>query len=377
MSAHVRTLAAIEAFYDAALDDSLWPMALRKLADLTGSQAASLWVLGGSNGPRLQTTFITINFDEKSIQEYLAGMADLDPTVRYLVNHPHEPIVHDGLLAREHDSDTRAYYDWHERNVETRFRMVGQTRPVPALQAGVALHRTRKAGSYELGDIERFAALQRHLAKSLAIGFKLGSLGAMQRFGTEWLDRNDSAVVLLDEHRRVIFTNRAAQALRSKQDGVRLSTAGIKLHYKPDNDKLQSLIAQALSPVASPHKSPGGAMRTPRPSGGRPYGICVVAVSGRLPALALFRPAVCVIITDPDRPTPSSAQIFRAAFGLTDAEAGLAALLAAGEDLRGAAEELKITYGTARSRLAQIFQKTSTRRQGELIRLLLTTVVAG
>ena len=377
MSAHVRTLAAIEAFYDAALDDSLWPAALRKLADLTGSQAASLWVLGGANGPRLQTTFITINFDPKSIQEYLAGMADLDPTVRYLVNHPHEPIVHDGLLTREHDSDTRAYYDWHERNVETRFRMVGQTRPVPALQAGVALHRTRKAGSYELGDIERFATLQRHLAKALAIGFKLGSLGAMRQFGTEWLDRNDSAVVLLDENRRVIFTNRAAQALRSKTDGVRLSTGGIKLRCKPDDDRLQSLIAQALSPVASPLRSPGGAMRTPRPSGRRPYGIFVAPVLGRLPALALFRPAVCVIITDPDRQTPSSTQIFQTAFGLTEAEARLAALLAAGGDLRGAAEELKITYGTARARLAQIFQKTATRRQGELIRLLLATVVAG
>jgi DNA-binding CsgD family transcriptional regulator len=377
MSAHMRTLAAIEAFYDAALDDALWPNALRKLADVTGSQAASLWVLGGTNGPRLQTTFITINFDPKSIQEYLAGMADLDPTVRYLVNHPREPIVHDGLLTRERDSDTRAYYDWHERNVETRFRMVGQTRPAPTLQAGVALHRTRKAGRYEVEDIERFATLRRHMARSLTIGFKLGSLGAMQQFGTEWLDRNDSAVVLLDEHKRVIFTNRAAQALRSKTDGVRLSTGGIKLTFKPDDDTLQSLIAQALSPVTSPLRSPGGVMRSPRPSGKRPYGIFVAPVSGRLPALALFRPAVSVIITDPDRQTPSSAQIFRAAFGLTEAEARLAAILAAGEDLRGAAEELKITYGTARARLAQIFQKTATRRQGELIRLLLTTVLAG
>jgi hypothetical protein len=32
-----------------------------------------------------------------------------------------------------------------------------------------------------------------------------------------------------------------------------------------------------------------------------------------------------------------------------------------------------ITYGTARARLAEIFQKTETRRQGQLITLLLTT----
>jgi DNA-binding CsgD family transcriptional regulator len=65
----------------------------------------------------------------------------------------------------------------------------------------------------------------------------------------------------------------------------------------------------------------------------------------------------------------------RAAFGFTEAEARLAALMAAGEDLRSAAEALEITYGTARMRLAQIFDKTETRRQGELIKLLLTTML--
>lgn len=41
--------------------------------------------------------------------------------------------------------------------------------------------------------------------------------------------------------------------------------------------------------------------------------------------------------------------------------------------LRSAATKLGITYGTARARLAEIFQKTETRRQAELVRLLLST----
>jgi DNA-binding CsgD family transcriptional regulator len=48
--------------------------------------------------------------------------------------------------------------------------------------------------------------------------------------------------------------------------------------------------------------------------------------------------------------------------------------LAAGDDLRTAAANLGITYGTARVRLANVFNKTDTRRQGELIGLLLTAV---
>jgi DNA-binding CsgD family transcriptional regulator len=34
--------------------------------------------------------------------------------------------------------------------------------------------------------------------------------------------------------------------------------------------------------------------------------------------------------------------------------------------------KLRITYGTARTRLADIFQKTNTHRQAELVTLLLT-----
>jgi DNA-binding CsgD family transcriptional regulator len=115
-------------------------------------------------------------------------------------------------------------------------------------------------------------------------------------------------------------------------------------------------------------------MRAPRPSGKRPYVIPVGPVSRQYPALSAFRPALCVVITDPDCQTLLPAHQLRASFGLTGAEAHLAARLAIGEDLRSAADKLKITYGTARSRLAEIFRKTDTRRQGELIRLLLTTL---
>jgi len=372
MSTHERTLAMIEAFYDAALDETLWPAVLENLAKVTRSQAATFWVLGPSGQAR-HPTFIYINFDSNSVREYLNGMVQLDPTVRYLFANPQQSIVHDGLLKDGRDKDTRDYYDWHRRNVETRFRMVGQAHLAPTVQAGVALHRTQKTGPYEPQDIERFGMLHRHLRRALSIGFRLGSLGAMQQFSSEWLDGNSAAVVLVDEHMRIVFTNRRAQALQSSGDGVRFSTNGIELGHRQDNEKLQVLLHQALSAGASP----GGIMRGTRPSGKRPYGIFVTRVSGRLSALSLFRPAVCVVITDPDRQDPLPAQRLEAAFGLTQAEARLATLLAAGEDLRGAAEKLKITYGTARTRLVQIFQKTGTRRQGELIRLLLTTVVTG
>ena len=375
MSIHERTLEVIKGFYDAAMDESLWPATLKALTDVSDSQAASFWVLDGSGKPRLPT-FICINFDPESIAEYLEQTAAIDPTNQYLIAHPRQAIVHDDLVISEREKGHHPYYDWHHRRIETRFRMVGQARVTANIQAGVALHRTRKAGRYEPRDIERFALLHGHLERALAIAFRLSSLGAMQKVTTEWLNRNPTAVFFLDEHRRIVFSNTAAEALQSAGDGIRLCADGITLLHKQDDITFQELIAQVLSPITAPGGSSGGAMRAQRPSGKRPYGIFVGPVSRQFSALSAFRPAVCVIITDIDRQEAVPVQMLQAAFGLTEAEARLAALLANGEDLRTAAGKLEITYGTARSRLAEIFQKTDTRRQGELIRILLKTLAA-
>jgi len=367
MAVDERTLAAIQAFYDASMDETLWPAALQVLTDLTGSQAATFWVLDSSPEPRLPTLTI-LNFDHRFMEEYLDGMVPLDPTVRYLVAHPDEPIVHDGLVISEQEKDRHAYYDWHGRWSDTRYRMVGQASTARSVQAGVALHRTRKAGRFEPSDIERFRFVHRHLEQALGIGVRLGTLGAMQQSTAEVLDRNPAAILLLDEQRKIVFANRAAQALQANGDGILFSAAGVRMLLQRDDGRLQGLIARALVRDPGPE---AGAMRAIRPSGKRPYGILVGPISRDVFLLSDMRPAVCIVITDPDRGTPALMHRLHTSFGLTEAEARLTALLVEGEDLRRAAGKLRITYGTCRTRLGAIFEKTDTRSQSELVALLL------
>ena len=61
-------------------------------------------------------------------------------------------------------------------------------------------------------------------------------------------------------------------------------------------------------------------------------------------------------------------------FGLTPAEARLALHLVAGETLRSAEVKLSITYETARTHLKNIFNKTGTCRQAELLVVILTAL---
>jgi DNA-binding CsgD family transcriptional regulator len=137
---------------------------------------------------------------------------------------------------------------------------------------------------------------------------------------------------------------------------------------------LQELITALLPGGGSAATGKARALRASRPSGKRPYGILVTALAAQYSALSLVRPALCLVVSDPDAEGLLPSECLQTVFGLTRAEALLAARLAGGEDLKAAADHLGITYGTARTRLAEIFQKTETRRQGELIRLLLTTL---
>ena len=85
----------------------------------------------------------------------------------------------------------------------------------------------------------------------------------------------------------------------------------------------------------------------------------------------LFQRAKAILmVVDPDAQRAPAEPILRQAFGLTPAEARLAAGLARGCDLGQVAAAHRIRAGTARAQLKSIFAKTSTRRQAELVALI-------
>jgi len=70
--------------------------------------------------------------------------------------------------------------------------------------------------------------------------------------------------------------------------------------------------------------------------------VLVVSVSQKYAGLSDLRPAVCIIIADPDRAAPFLKLRLKDVYGLTEAEAQLAELLANGEKLRAARNHLKL-----------------------------------
>lgn len=84
-----------------------------------------------------------------------------------------------------------------------------------------------------------------------------------------------------------------------------------------------------------------------------------------------LRPLVMVFFYHPESTASVDPSLISAAFGLSPAECRIAVMLADGYALKEIAKELDIQFDTVRKQLQSIYQKTSTNRQPELIRLLL------
>src|SRR5262249_13800833 len=85
-----------------------------------------------------------------------------------------------------------------------------------------------------------------------------------------------------------------------------------------------------------------------------------------------FHPAsAIVVVLDAGRVSLPTESQLQSAFGLSCGEARLAILLAAGEMLENAASLCGISYETARKRIKIVFEKTDTRRQSELVALII------
>jgi DNA-binding CsgD family transcriptional regulator len=110
----------------------------------------------------------------------------------------------------------------------------------------------------------------------------------------------------------------------------------------------------------------------PRSPGQKPLSILVVPVGEQGEPEAEDKPVAIVFVGDPDRPVEIDPARICQIYGLSRAEARVVALLARGYRLDQVAEALGVAYETVRKHLKQVFGKTGTARQAELVRLLVT-----
>ncbi|WP_043363147.1 LuxR C-terminal-related transcriptional regulator [Belnapia sp. F-4-1] len=213
--------------------------------------------------------------------------------------------------------------------------------------------------------LRRFTRLAPHFRQALDLAGALQASRAAERGLAAALDATPLAVMLLDSGGRLRHANLAGEALLRLSDGLRLlpeqgGPGRLATTLPAEARRLHQLIGRAVAAGL------GGRMRVSRPSGEPGWPLLVTPLP--MATEAAGRPVVAVLAGGPG--TPPEAEVLRAAFDLTQAEARVLRCIATGIGVPGAAAALGLSAETVRSHLNRCFDATGARSQAALAALV-------
>jgi DNA-binding CsgD family transcriptional regulator len=235
----------------------------------------------------------------------------------------------------------------------------------------IAALRSKGQGAFGAAEEELVRALMPHLQRAVQIHRRLAAAELTSRSLAESMDRLPYGVLLLDERGQVLLANGVARMQLATRDGLVEERGTLEASKRSESSALRRLVADALDVAAGRRLGSSGVLKVSRPSGARPLSL-LVAPFKRVAAdpFGDHQPAAVVFVSDPDTRMDAPADMLARLHGLSPAEAKVAAEVLEGGSLSDVAERLGISRNTANTHLKRVFEKTGTRRQGDLVRLL-------
>lgn len=177
-------------------------------------------------------------------------------------------------------------------------------------------------------------------------------------------DRFLVGVVIVDEKGSVRLMNKEAERIVAENDGLSVSQGVFKGSQVKQNGKLHQAIEKAFE-----EESLDEIVSFPRNSGGRPY---LVLIPGQRFSAEERPDAVVLLVIDTEQRTKVSGETLVRLYNLTPSETRVALMLIDGKRLDQIAEELEVAQTTVVFHLKNLFRKTETNRQADLVRVLLS-----
>lgn len=215
------------------------------------------------------------------------------------------------------------------------------------------------------------------LARVLPLYELLGETERKRRIAEYVIETSGTGTLLVEADGTIVTTNSVADAMMMRGSALMVRDRKLRARTAAMTQQINMAIAEMArlqSSVAEARHYVSFALPDPdrlhpltliiRP--GPPYG----------PVSAPLKRTAMLVLRDPARPAMLPVDDLERLFGLSPAEARLATRLADGDGLDEAAQMLGISRNTARSQLQSVFTKTGVNRQGDLVRLLLSSVAS-
>lgn len=209
-----------------------------------------------------------------------------------------------------------------------------------------------------------------HVARALSLNQSL--TGRLRRYqaATGLLDGIPLGILLVGNGSQVHLANHIGQEILDEKDGFFIERDLLTTPLPKDTNRLRKIIGRVAAAGVDSARMPVGVLRLERPSFARAWMIVIIPVAG---TIGSGGPMAALFVSDGERTPSIPPGIIEKLFGLTPAEARLLGGLVDGYSLDDAAELFGVSKNTLRNQLNQVFRKTDTSKQSELMRLVLTS----
>jgi DNA-binding CsgD family transcriptional regulator len=344
----------------AALDPSHWLRVLERLAQSFGCSAV---YLAKDSYAMAQGAFLSFGTDPVFAQYYADYYVARNVLWPRIQKQPLGEVLTDRILMPRSEFRRSEFFNDFLCPQDAEELLISVALTEDDAGTTFVLSRPERLGSWQPKQMRMLAALRPHLRHALLANQYIGGLRVVNDFATEALYGLGYGIISVDAQARVVFANRAAETLFNA-GGLRVERHRLAVRRSSDTAALRRLVADAV------HEGTDGSIvivREERPS----LLILVMPLTAEQGSHIHVPRGAIVLIKDLERSTKPCLISFTQHFGLTPAQAALAHEIACGRSVAAAANHLGVSYATARTHLLQIFQKTGTSRQAELVRLML------
>lgn len=348
--------------YEAALDPDGGAILGSAQRQVAGVDSGLLYICEARTGRMLHLVSASPNFDAAARADYAAHYHGLNPWFGRALLETRRPFVAPGEALTDPETFATSEFanDWCRR--VGIWHMMGATFELaPGIVMGAGAHRSLAKGAFEPDEVRAYGRFCAHLARALSLTWRLGL--AEERASVADAERRGR--VLLDVEARPVLVDDIARRLLDDQRWLTLRDGRLTPSASGHRDEFAKCVSHAAKAAdakdaylplidrrnvrllvrIAPHRSDASGLLTSR---GR------VLVSFDAPGAEFEYDIVHIA----------------AAFGLSAAEARVAASLAHGRTLADHAAREGISRNTVRTLLSRAFVKTGTSRQAELAALV-------
>ena len=363
----VDTQQLIDSIYASVLDKTVWSIVVEQLADCLSASSAMLRLQNNHN--KQMQFYNAFNLDRSWLPAYCKHFIKQDPFLHLLEQRPIGSLDASHLHIPNNVLHQTEFYNDFMRPQDIAYAAGGFIAKFGDSVLYVGAQRSTKRGHFDKHEIDILKTITPHLKRAVEINFHINKLEDQLLVTSSIMDNVSVGIITITKDLIPLQVNSIADSLIKGPSEITLRHGQLHSNNHHNNNALNTLLNKATS-----SDTPQSGTLSIYEKNGQMTHLLVIPVNRECAAQHLddSRTAAIIFIGAQIKHKKLSKQIISMLYGLTPQEARLATSLAQGYSLEEITQSHGVSINTTRSQLKSIFNKTGVKRQGELIKTILS-----